>query len=173
MNSEELKNLIESARIEKGISQRELARLSGISRSTLNDIVNGKIKKIKLDDLYQIANILELNLENLLEACGFKSVLKSLNADRYAGMSDRQLKEKLDEYQQSELSLLDWDAKKRKQCREVGCELFRITEKTENSIKYDDVKYSKKEIVEDLKKVIEELRPIQIKYDYNKLPRSK
>ena len=48
MNSEELKNLIESARIEKGISQRELAKLTGISRSTLNDIVNGKIKKIKL-----------------------------------------------------------------------------------------------------------------------------
>ena len=67
MNSEELKNLIESARIEKGISQRELAKLTGISRSTLNDIVNGKIKKIKLDDLYQISIPLGLNLENLLE----------------------------------------------------------------------------------------------------------
>ena len=98
MNSEKLQNLLLNAIDKKGISQRELARLSGISRSTLNDIVNGKIKKIKLDDLYQISNILELNLENLLEACGFNSVLKSLNADRYAGMSDRQLKEKLDEY---------------------------------------------------------------------------
>ena len=45
MNSEELKNLIESARVEKGISQRELAKLTGISRSTLNDLINGKIKK--------------------------------------------------------------------------------------------------------------------------------
>ena len=48
MNSEELKNLIESARVEKGISQRELAKLTGISRSTLNDLINGKIKKIRI-----------------------------------------------------------------------------------------------------------------------------
>ena len=51
MNSEELKNLIESARVEKGISQRELAKLTGISRSTLNDLINGKIKKVDIDDL--------------------------------------------------------------------------------------------------------------------------
>ena len=46
MNSNELKNIIENARIAKEISQRELAKLSGISRSTLNDIINGKIKKV-------------------------------------------------------------------------------------------------------------------------------
>ena len=45
MNSNELKVLIESARIEKDISQRELAKRTGISRSTLNDLINGKIKK--------------------------------------------------------------------------------------------------------------------------------
>lgn len=45
MNSEELKTLIEDARIKKGISQRELAKQTGISRSTLNDLINGKIKK--------------------------------------------------------------------------------------------------------------------------------
>ena len=50
MNSEKLQNLLLNAIDKKGISQRELARLSGISRSTLNDIVNGKIKKIKLDE---------------------------------------------------------------------------------------------------------------------------
>ncbi len=45
MNSGKLKNLIEFAREVKGISQRELAKLIGISRSTLNDLINGKIKK--------------------------------------------------------------------------------------------------------------------------------
>ena len=95
MNSEKLQNLLLSAIDRKGVSQRELAKLTGISRSTLNDIVNGKIKKINLDDLYQISNILELNLENLLEACGFKSVIKLLHTDRYAGMSNRELKEKI------------------------------------------------------------------------------
>ena len=170
MNSEKLQNLILNAIDKKGISQRELARLSGISRSTLNDIVNGKIKKIKLDDLYQISIILELNLENLLEACGFNSVLKSLNADRYAGMSDRQLKEKLDEYQQSEMSLLDWDAKKRKQCREVGTKLFAIQNKIELDISTGK-KYTKEDISRDIKEVIDELKPIQEKYDYTQLPK--
>lgn len=45
MNSNELKNIIENARIAKGISQRELAKLSRISWSALNNIINGKIKK--------------------------------------------------------------------------------------------------------------------------------
>lgn len=172
MNSEELKNLIESARVEKGISQRELAKLTGISRSTLNDILNGKIKKIKLDDLYQISIILELNLENLLEACGFKSVLKSLNADRYAGMSDRELKELLDRYSESEYELLDWDAKKRKQCSDVGKKLFDIQNRIDMSEKLNK-NYTKKEISQDIKQVIEDLKPIQQKYDYSKLPRNK
>ena len=121
-------------------------------------------------NLYQISNILELNLENLLETCGFKSVLKSLNADRYAGMSDRELKEKLDEYQQSEMSLLDWDAKKRKQCREVGTKLFNIQHKIEME-KVTNKKYTKEEIADDIKEVMEELKFIQIKYDYSKLPK--
>ena len=33
--------------------------------------------------------------------------------------------------------------------------------------------YTKKEISEDIKQVIEELKPIQQKYDYSKLPRNK
>ena len=168
MNSEKLQNLLLNAIDKKGISQRELARLSGISRSTLNDIVNGKIKKIKLDDLYQIANILELNLENLLEACGFKSVIKSLNVDRYAGMSDRELKEKLDEYQKSELCLLDWDTQKRKQCKEVCTKLFDIQHKIEME-KVTNKKYTKEEIANDIKEVIDDLKSIQVKYDYSKL----
>lgn len=45
MNSEELRKLIELARVAKGISQRKLAKITGISRSTLNDLINGKIKK--------------------------------------------------------------------------------------------------------------------------------
>ena len=168
MNSEKLQNLLLNAIEKEGISQRELSRLSGISRSTLNDIVNGKIKKIKLDDLYQIANILKLNLENLLEACGFKSVINSLNVDRYEGMSDRELKELLDKYSESEFELLDWDAKKRKQCSEVGKKLFDIQNRIETSEKLNK-NYTKKEISEDIKKVIEELKQIKQKFMVKKI----
>ena len=170
MNSEKLQNLILDAIENKNISQRELAKLTGISRSTLNDIVNGKIKKIKLDDLYQISIPLELNLENLLEACGFNSVIKSLSADRYAGMSNRQLKELLDEYQQSEMNLLDWDAKKRKTTTSGRSKLLEITNKIE-MLKHGDTKYTKDDIAKDVKEVFDELELVQVKYDYDKLPK--
>ena len=65
MNSEELKILIESAREAKGISQRELAKSTGISRSTLNDLINGKIKKVDIDDLRKIAETLDMSLQKL------------------------------------------------------------------------------------------------------------
>ncbi|MDE5540189.1 MAG: hypothetical protein K2J20_06875 [Bacilli bacterium] len=51
--------------------------------------------------------------------------------------------------------------------------MFRIAERIDNCKKYNDVKYTKKEISEDIKKVMEELKPIQVKYDYSKLPRIK
>lgn len=172
MNSEKLQNLLLNAIDKKGISQRELAKLTGISRSTLNDILNGKIKKIKLDDLYQISIILELNLENLLEACGFKSVIKSLNTDRYAGMSDRTLKEKLDEYQQSEMNLLDWDAKKRKISEKVSRDLFSIRNRIDLSDRGGE-EYSHSEIIANIDSAIEELSAVHEKYDYSKLPGNK
>ena len=46
----------------KGISQRELARLTGINRSTLNDLINGKIKKVDIDDLRKIVETLDMPL---------------------------------------------------------------------------------------------------------------
>lgn len=85
-------------------------------------------------------------------------------------MSDRKLNEKLDEYQQSEMNLLYWDAKRRKQCREVGTKLFVIQHKIEKE-KVTNKKYTKEEIANDIKEVMEEFIPIQIKYDYSKLPK--
>lgn len=49
MNSREFKNNVENARIAKGFFQRILVKLSRISRSTLNDIINVKIKKVDVD----------------------------------------------------------------------------------------------------------------------------
>ena len=156
MNSEKLRNLILEAIERKRISQRELAKLTGISRSTLNDIVNGKIKKIKIDDLYHISIPLELNLEDLLDACGFNNVVKTLNRDRYEGMSTRQLKELLDEYQKSEYDLLDWDAKKRRTTSSARSKLFDITHKIEMS-KISGKEYSVDDISNDIKEAFDEL----------------
>lgn len=75
MNSEELKNLIELARETKNISQRELAKLTDISRSTLNDLINGKIKKVDIDDLRKIAEVLDISLQKLLKVAGYDKIL--------------------------------------------------------------------------------------------------
>ena len=58
MNSEELKNLIESARVEKGISQRELAKLTG---KNVSKEQSDKIVKAVVGD--QIPN----NLESMID----------------------------------------------------------------------------------------------------------
>lgn len=173
MNSEKLQNLILNAIEKKHISQRELAKLTGISRSTLNDLLNGKIKKIKLDDLYQISDSLELDLEDLLQAAGYKMIIKKLGYDRYEGMSNKDLKKLIDEYKDSESELLDFISDNRKIVRESGIDLFNIQHKIERSISEDNVEYSKEEIVKDINETIEKLKEASKKYDYNKLPKTK
>lgn len=173
MNSEKLQNLILNAIERKHISQRELAKLTGISRSTLNDLLNGKIKKIKLDDLYQISNSLELDLEDLLQAAGYKMVIKKLGYDRYEGMSNKDLKKLIDEYKDSESDLLNFISDNRKIARETGIKLFNIQHLIERSLNEKEVSYSKEEIIKDINEVIEYIRPIKEKYDYDKLPKIK
>ena len=90
MNLEEFRNIIESSRIAQGISQRELAKLSGISRSTLNDIINGKIKKVDVDSLKKIAETLDLSLTNLLKVAGYDEFLD------YFGLSSKEDLPKID-----------------------------------------------------------------------------
>ena len=98
MNSNELKNIIENAIIAKGISQRELAKLSGINRSTLNDIINGKIKKVDVDSLKKIAETLDLSLTNLLKVAGYDEFLDYLSLDKYKNKSTKDLKEMIEKY---------------------------------------------------------------------------
>lgn len=85
----------------KGISQRELAKLTGISRSTLNDLINGKIKKVDIDDLRKIAETLDMSLQKLLKAAGFDEMSLYFHAhkskDKYADKSSKDLKELIEQ----------------------------------------------------------------------------
>ena len=47
MANSDLKNVIENARKAQGYSQRQLAKQIGLSQSTYNDTINGKIKKVR------------------------------------------------------------------------------------------------------------------------------
>lgn len=83
-------------------------------------------------------------------------------------MSNRQLKKKIDKYQQSEMSLSDWNAEKRKLWQETGSKLLNIQCKIEVE-KVTNKKNTKEVIANDIKKVMEELNPIHFKHDYSKL----
>ena len=124
MNSEKLKNLIESSRETKGISQRELAKLTGISRSTLNDLINGKIKKVDIDDLRKIAETLDMSLQEVLKVAGYDEMLFYFSKDKYANKSSKDLKNLIEQYKKSELDLLDFDAKKRSKVSAAKQKLF-------------------------------------------------
>lgn len=171
MNSEELKLLIESARVEKGISQRELAKLTGISRSTLNDLINGKIKKVDIDDLRKIAETLDMSLQKLLKVAGYDEMLFYFSKDKYANKSSKDLKELIEQYKESEIDLLEFDHQKRKKVSDARRKLFFIMEHLQIMQKDKDSLYTIDKAIEDIRYAFDELEDVEHKYDYNKLPK--
>lgn len=170
MNSEELKNLIESAREVKGISQRELAKLTGISRSTLNDLINGKIKKVDIDDLRKIAETLDMSLQKLLKASGYDEMSLYFHAHKNKDKSSKDLKELIEQYKESETDLLQFDFTKRENARKASFIIFEVAEHL-NLLKDGKSKYTLEQAIEELNKAQELLNPIMNKYDYKKLPK--
>lgn len=81
MEKENFKNYIEIKRKLKGLSQRKLAKQIGLSPSTLNDIINGKIKKINIEYLVKIADGLDLSIKKLLSFSGYRDILKCLERE--------------------------------------------------------------------------------------------
>ena len=170
MNSEGLKNLIESVRESKGVSQRELAKLTGISRSTLNDLINGKIKKIDIDDLCKIAETSDMSLQKLLKVAGYDEILFYFSKDKYANKSSKALKDLIEQYKESEIDLLQFDFNKRKKAREIGFIIFEVVEHLK-ILKDGKSEYTLEQVVEELNKAQELLNSIMDKYDYSKLPK--
>ena len=70
----DLKLILLAAREKKGLSQRKLAKKVGMHHSSLNDLENGKIKKVDVELLRKIAEELDLSLELLLKAAGYSQV---------------------------------------------------------------------------------------------------
>ena len=171
MNSEELKNLIESARVEKGISQRELAKLTGISRSTLNDLINGKIKKVDIDDLRKIAETLDMSLQILLKVAVYDEMLFYFSKDKYANKSSKDLKEMIKTYEESQRELLEFDTEKRKKVSDARQKLFYTIEHLQIMKDNKDSLYTIDKAVEDIQYAFDELEFAEHKYDYSKLPK--
>ena len=171
MNSEKLKVLIEDARVKKGISQRELAKETGISRSTLNDLINGKIKKVDIDDLRKIAEVLDMSLQGLLKVAGYDEMLFYFNKDKYANKSTKDLKNLIEQYKKSEIDLLDFDSMKRKKVSAARQKLFYTIEHLQILKDNKDSLYTLDKAIEDIQAAFDELKEAEYKYDYDKLPK--
>ena len=171
MNSEKLKVLIEEARVKKGISQRELAKETGISRSTLNDLINGKIKKVDIDDLRKIAEVLDMSLQELLKVAGYDEMLFYFNKDKYANKSTKDLKNLIEQYKKSEIDLLDFDSMKRKKVSAARQKLFYTIEHLQILKDNKDSLYTLDKAIEDIQAAFDELKEAEYKYDYDKLPK--
>lgn len=171
MYSEELKNTLENARINKDISQRELSKLAGISRSTLNDLINGKIKKVDVGVLKKLAEVLDLSLEKLLKVAGYNDFLDFLSSDKLKNKSTVDLKNIIEQYRKSELDLLDFDFQKRRTIRLSRNKLFQAREELRKIKENPKDLYKIDKVIDDIASVSNELKDAQIKYDYSKLPR--
>ncbi len=171
MNNNEMKEFIEYARISKGYSQREISKIIGLSQSTYNDTINGKIKKIDVDILRKIAEGLDLSLNELLKKAGYNDFYNFISKEKYPNKSTKELKELLEGYLSFKNDILDFDANKRKITTDARKKLFLVIEELKKIENGDDTVCDTKKLIEETQKAFDILRKVEEKYDYSKLPK--
>lgn len=172
MDSSELKFVIENARKAQGYSQRQLAKQIGLSQSTYNDTINGKIKKVDVEILRKIAEGLNLSLDYLLKLSGYCDVYSYMNAEKYSNKSTKDFVKMLDKYEKFQIDILDWDYQKRQKAFELQDYINNI--KTEIGIISSGGvrKMTDEELIHNLDEMYERTKEIAKKYDYSKLPKN-
>lgn len=164
MNYNELKKFVEEARIAKGYSQRELSKMIGLSQSTYNDTINGKIKKVDVDILRKIAQGLDLSLKKILEVSGYIDFLDSLVNDEreYRTIEEAELRIEKNEKQQKEYEELKQEkSNKINEVRNILTELVNILEKENNEC-------SAEKIILEINDVLKILEIFDVNSDYEK-----
>lgn len=171
-NQNNLKLLLYTAREMKGYSQRKLARQIGIHHSTLNDIENGRIKKIDIEVLRKISKELDINLDFLLKAAGYNEVVDIFenNNNSFKRKTTESLKKLLDDYKKSQVDLLDDSFQKINNVKKSKTKINNLIEKLDNYDLYKD-SLSIDKIKGELKIINKELDKSIKKYDYSKLPK--
>ena len=166
----DLRLILFTAREKKGYSQRKLAREIGIHHSSLNDIENGKIKKIDIEILRKIAEELDLSLEILMKAAGYNQVACMFEQSSSVNKSTSDLKKIIEEYQLSQMEMLDDSYKKRSNVKVCRTRLHSLITKLEDYDLYKDL-WTMEKIIEELKDINKELNFSSKKYDCSKLPK--
>lgn len=168
----DLKLILLAAREKKGYSQRKLAKIIGIHHSTLNDIENGKIKKIDVEVLRKIAEELDLSLELLLTAAGYNQVVNMFKTqeDPLEKKSTRDLKNMIQKYRESQMDLLQDSYDKRDNVSKCRTKLNQMMMMLERYDYYKKI-YPPEKILSDVKQLYDDLEMSAEKYDYSKLPK--
>ena len=139
--------------------------MMGMSQSTYNDIINGKIKKPDIDILKKIAEELDLSLDLMLKESGYGESFSIYGIDKYKNKSTNDLKNLIDEYKKSELKLLEFDKQKRDIARKARQKMF-ITIEHLKRMKETKNLYTIDKVIEDVQLVFDQLKMIEYKYDY-------
>ncbi len=171
MANSELKNVIENARKAQGYSQRQLAKQIGLSQSTYNDTINGKIKKVDVEILRKIAEGLNLSLDYLLKLSGYGDVYSYMNAEKYSNKSTKDFVEMLDKYEKFQMDILDWDYQKRQKAFELQDYINNIKAEIRIISAGGVRRMTDEELLHDLDEMYEITKEIAKKYDYSKLPK--
>ena len=162
MNYSELKIFVEEARKQKGYSQRELSKLIGLSQSTYNDTINGKIKKVDVDILRKIAEGLDLSLKKILEVSGYIEFVDSLSVQE-AGMRTLEEVELCVEMYERE------EAEKKKIEQKKIETIYTVREKLSKLLKFleiDNQEFSTSKIIEEINSTLKLLDIFDEKFEF-------
>ncbi len=146
MNYSELKTFVEEARKEKGYTQRELSKLIGLSQSTYNDTINGKIKKVDVDILRKIAEGLDLSLKKILEVSGYIEFVDSLSVEEKGVKHIEEIELRLEQYEKEEQEKARIEKEKVVTIQNVRTKLSNLLK----DLKSVDDKYSVEKIITEI-----------------------
>jgi transcriptional regulator with XRE-family HTH domain len=100
-NQDQLGRAIKKLRQDLGISASDLARASGLSRSYISYLENGRFKDIGIDKFARIASALEISADQLVIAAGYlpasrETVDVRLTLRRQLGLTGKPMEQAMD-----------------------------------------------------------------------------
>lgn len=169
-NTTKLGETISTARKEKGISQRELARLSSMDCAEVSRIEAGKRQKPNVLYLKGIANALDLSLLDLMEKAGYSDIEMNFGRDLADKRSNADYENYIADYERFYFNILEIVDQRRKNafaCKGVIAELIDKIELARIENKEVPVDY----IYDNLKELLSMIRPNLEKVDKSIYPK--
>ena len=170
-NTTELGKTISEAREKLGISQRELARKSNMDCAEVCRIENGKRLKPNILYLKGIAETLGLSLVKLMKLAGYNDIDINWGNDLIDKRSISDYQEQIKSYNKFYFDVLDDIDKRRKNALACKGLIADIIDKLELSKIEKKEKITTDEIIDNLKDVIELIKPNLEKFDKSKYPK--